>query len=100
MPNISFEDAPVSGHGTTLIIPDEIISDVEEAYAFLIANPGKVAHMEAKDANELASWFKYARAYVKRRPDGALKIRRLPSKHLPDNHARFTLSVDDGTDAG
>lgn len=101
MPKISFQDAPVSGRGDTLIIPDDVMSDVEEAFAYLNANPGKVAHMNADNPGELNTWFKFARAYVRRRPDGNLKLRRLPSKHLPDTEARFTLTIDDGTpDAG
>lgn len=91
MAQISFE---IMAEGGTLIVPPDVIEEIEQTFEYLAKNPGQNATATWADATEKNRWFRLARKYCAERPDGRLKIRQLPSKHLPENQARFTLTPD------
>jgi hypothetical protein len=94
--------SPKPGQGATLDIPQDVKDDVDGLYDHLRQNPGTegFAEFEAdKDSGRTAvqerdRWLRFARAYATSREAGALKFRQLPSKHLPENQIRFSLTAD------
>lgn len=117
---MSYTLRAVASNSTPLTIPDEVAADIEEMYAHLTANPGKeVVYENAAypDGTELdaegnpvdkkaekrpdedrtkeaALFLKQAQAYGRSREKGALKVRQLPSKHLPAGVIRLQITAD------
>jgi len=86
--------SPKPGQGATLDIPQDVKDDIDAIYAHLRENPGTEGFAEFDSADEVNKWLAHVRAYVRTREAGALKFRQLPSKHLPDNQLRFSLTAD------
>jgi|HubBroStandDraft_3_1064219.scaffolds.fasta_scaffold1329920_1 hypothetical protein len=89
---IGFVDA-TSG---VIEVSQEVIDDVEGAYAYLADNPNKKALYEGESKEEKLSWIRQARAYAASREAGALSFRILPdkAKTLGDNQMYFRLTAD------
>jgi hypothetical protein len=86
--------SPKPGQGATLEVPQDVKDDIDAIYAHLTANPGTEGFAEFDTDEEVQPWLKFARAYATSREAGALKFRQLPSKHLPANQIRFSLTAD------
>lgn len=88
---------------TTLdAIPDDVKTDVEEVYNYLKNHPdGRMrtpAFVDADGNADVAAakrWFAQAQAYCRLRPaelGGELRIRKSPTRGLPDNIIDFRVS--------
>lgn len=75
-------------------IPASVVKEVEQLYAELSKAPGSEAAIVFKDQDERLQWTAQARAYCSTREKGALKLRQLPSKNLPENEARFSITAN------
>lgn len=75
-------------------VPQQVKDDIEAIYAHLRENPGTEGFATFDTAEEVPTWLRQARAYTTTREAGALKFRQLPSKHLPTNQIRFSLTAD------
>jgi len=92
MAQISFADKPKAAVGSRITIDPEFAAELEQVYAFLVENPGKVGYVKEDDAKALNRWFHLARIYLGRRDGGELQIRKLPNTiGHPDNEAYFTI---------
>jgi hypothetical protein len=75
------------------MIPEDVKSDVEESYAAMAANHGRIrAEFDTKEEADIFS--RQAASYCTQRPQGALKFRRSPTKGLPDHVVDFTIKRD------
>lgn len=74
-------------------IPEDVQNEVEEAYAYLQKNGGRMRVTFESD-EEAAEWFKYAVSYGAARPTGAVRFRRSPTRNLPDNVFDFRVHDD------
>jgi len=79
---------------STVDVPEDVKKDVEAAFKQLKANPGTELHLAFGDEDERLLWVKQARAYTQTREAGALRLRVLPSKNLPDNEMRLNITDD------
>lgn len=77
-------------------IPEDIVSDIEEAYAALANSNGRIrAEFDTKEEADL--FCRYAASYVAQRPEGALKFRRSPTRELKKFEGKvvdFTVKAD------
>lgn len=87
--------ADVTGPNFTPLseIPKEVKDLVEEAYAKIRKTNGRV-RVEYDNADELAQDFRLMAAYCAQRTAGVLKIRRSPTRNLPDNVMDFRVTAD------
>jgi len=83
-----------AGQSSTLDIPDEVKNDVDATYDALRQDSNAEAFAEFETGDERKLWLKQVRSYVATRETGALKIRVLPSKHLPETQLRFKITAD------
>ncbi len=83
--------------GPNLIALDEIPQDVkdfvEDAYKNARKTDGRV-HAEYETKAELELEFKQMASYCAQRKAGVLKIRKSPTRNLPDNVMEFRVSAD------
>lgn len=103
--------APKPGQGATLDIPQAVKDEADELYNFLRENTNEEGFVEfahesgtewdklneeqqKEVTKERDTWLRHIRAYASTRQAGALKFRQLPSKHLPANQVRFSLTAD------
>lgn len=86
--------APKPGQAAPAEIPQEIKDEIDGLYDHLRQNPGLEGYAEFDTPDEMKEWQRLAASYCKFREAGALKLRKLPAKNLPDNHMRFQLTAD------
>ena len=72
-------------------IPDEVKKDVEEVYAALKTNPGRM-RAEFASLGELNLYITQVKAYCDQRPEGAIKFRKSPSRGLPPTTMEFRIT--------
>ena len=66
---------------------------VEKVYEFQRNNPSR-ERAEYDTADELKAEFKLMADYVAQRPKGALRIRKSPTRGMPDNIMDFRITAD------
>jgi hypothetical protein len=93
MGTISFVPAATPG---TVEVSEEVVQDIETAYAYLKDHPNEKALYKGASKEEKLSFTRQARAYAAAREAGALSFRVLPdrSKSLADNEMYFRLNAD------
>lgn len=83
-----------AGQASAVEVPQEVKDDVDGIYAHLTAHPDQEGFAEFDTKAEKNTWMNQARVYCKSRAAGALTLRQLPSKHLPENQVRFAITAD------
>jgi len=74
-------------------IPEDVKADVEEAYATLRQNDGRIrVQFDTKD--EALLFCRQAASYASQREAGVLKFRKSPTKGLPDTVVDFRVTAD------
>lgn len=74
-------------------IPDELKAYVEEVYEKQRKTPGR-ERAEYDNEKELKEEFKLMADYVAQRPAGVLRIRKSPTREMPDNVMDFRITAD------
>jgi nuclear transport factor 2 (NTF2) superfamily protein len=75
-------------------IPEDVKTNVTEAWAALKGNEGRIRATFA-NKDEADVWYRFAASYAAQFPEGALKMRRSPTKDKPsDATIDFTLKRD------
>jgi hypothetical protein len=86
--------APKPGQAALVEVPQEIRDEVDSLYAHFSEHPDQEGYAEFDTVDELRDWQRLAAAYCKHREAGALRLRKKPSKNLPDTHMRFQITAD------
>ena len=73
-------------------IPQDIRTEVEEAYAGMKANPYGRFRASFDTAEEMATYIAQVTAYCAQRPAGAIRFRKSPTRNLPDNTMDFRIT--------
>ena len=79
---------------TTVEVSPEVAEEVEGLFAYLTEHPNQEGYGEFDTEAEKLDFLRQARAYAAGRDAGALKLRVLPSKKLPNTALRFSLKRD------
>jgi hypothetical protein len=89
---ITFVPAASSGVEVT----EEVVEEVEAAYAYMTANPNFKGQAKFGSVSEKNSWLRQVKAYTAGREAGALKFRLLPDKAkvLSDTEFYFRITAD------
>lgn len=74
-------------------IPEDVKKFVEDVYAKQRKTPGR-ERVTYADADELKADFKLMADYAAQRTAGILKIRRSPTRDLPDNVMDIRITAD------
>lgn len=73
-------------------IPVDVREDVEEVYKFCKENPtARMRTPQFASKTEALAWQALATAYCALRPDGAISLRRSPTRGLPDTQFDFRI---------
>jgi hypothetical protein len=91
MPNISVVAANVNGVSAGAELPDSDKKELEELWAYFVANPGYWGHAVFGSATEMAAYKASANAYLRTRKEGALKLRQIRRQKLPENEMKFII---------
>lgn len=84
---------PVTRAETIVTVPEDVMQELEEFYAYLQDNEGQAGLAEFDTVEELTTWTKQARSYLKTREGGALDFRKLRTDSLGETALRFTIKV-------
>lgn len=74
-------------------IPEEVKSEMEEYYEACRKQDGRI-RIEFDTVDELKTYFRQMASYAAQRPKGALRVRKSPTRNLPDNVADFRVTLD------
>lgn len=72
-------------------IPDEVRNDVEETYALLKRQPGRVS-VSFPSEGELNKYVNLVKAYCKVRPGGEVRFRKSPTRNLAKTTMEFRIT--------
>jgi len=86
--------SPKSGQASAVEVPQDVKDEIDEVFAHLRQFPDEEGFVRFDSTEERKAWEAQVRTYAATREAGALKFRRLPSKHLPETELRFKLTVD------
>jgi hypothetical protein len=82
-------------------IQQDVREDVEEAYAYLSDKPTQRLRAAFADKTAAAVWLAQANVYCRVRPAGEIRIRKSPTRNLPDGTIDFRVAdllPDNGKD--
>jgi carbon monoxide dehydrogenase subunit G len=74
-------------------IPDELKAYLEDVYKRQAKTPGR-ERVEYDTEDELKAEFKLMADYLAQRPEGALRIRKSPTRDQADNVMDFRITAD------
>lgn len=74
-------------------IPQELIDYLESVYETQRKTPGR-ERVEYDSEDELKAEFKLMADYLAQRPAGILRIRKSPTRDLPDNQMDFRITAN------
>lgn len=72
-------------------VPEEVRKEVEEVYATLKTNPGRM-RVSFGTLAEMNTYESQVKAYCKLRPAGEIRFRRSPTKGLPKTTMDFRIT--------
>lgn len=91
MGNMKVVPANVAGQPSATPLAGAEAKELEELWTYFSQNPGMWGHWEGTSKVERETFKASANAYLRNRPEGALKLRQIRRQNLPDNEMKFII---------